>query len=146
MATIWLLAALSLAGRADATDSNRLNKDEETISWTLTAASKCPSLDKDNRWLDGTCVQLVTKVAGSLLRSFVPDANDVVKALLEVVRCERGQKSSGGTAPFLAGCVERKTQTATKALAKWKEQRAKSPDVPNEVPDAQLPQADTLFR
>lgn len=146
MVSTWLLAA-NLAGStgAEATESLRLNKEEETISWTLTAASRCPNVDKDGRWLDGTCVQLVTKVAASLLRFFVPDSNDVVKGLLEVIRCERGPKSAGSTAPFLAPCVERKSQASTRALGKWKELRAKSPDLPNEVPDAPLPRGDSLF-
>ncbi|MBI4348398.1 MAG: hypothetical protein HY553_16265 [Elusimicrobia bacterium] len=137
---------LTLGAHAAPSDMAVINKAEETLAWTLTAPMYCPKVDKDGRWLDGVCVQLVTKTAAGLLRSFVPDSRDMLNAFLEVVRCERGPKSAGGTQPFLAPCVERKAQAAARSLPKWKELRVKSPDLPGGVPDAPLPKGDSLFQ
>ncbi|MBI5200954.1 MAG: hypothetical protein HY925_05155 [Elusimicrobia bacterium] len=143
---LLLLALLSYAAvSSDAAELARIDKEAETINWTITAASRCPSVDKENRWLDGTCVQLVTKTAGGLMQLFVPESREVVKGLLEIIRCQRGPKVAGGTLPYLAPCVERKAQEATRALTKWKSLRVKSPDLPGSVPDAPLPQGDVLF-
>lgn len=143
-----LIALISLPGSARAGQAwISINKDEETIRWALSASGRCPKADRDGRWLDGTCVQLVSKVAGTLVKAFVPESAEIVKNLLEIFRCERGQKLSGGTAPFLAACVERKGEAAAKSLGKWKELRAHSPDVPNEIPDAPMPaRDDSLFK
>lgn len=148
MTRALLSAVVFVASQASAAPSNlaTLNKEEDTLSWTLTAASYCPKVDKDGRWLDGTCVQLVTKAAAGLMRAFVPDSGELVNGLLEVIRCERGPKTAGSTQPFLAPCVERKAQAAARTLPKWKGLRAKSPDIPSQVPDAPLPKGDSLFK
>ena len=146
MRTLLLAAALWLAAdRCEAVDLKRVDREAEAISWALSAASHCPAIPKDSIWLDGTCVQLVTKTAGSLLRFFVPESAAVVKALLEIIRCERGPKTAGGTAPFLGPCVERKAAAASRDINKWKTLRAHAPDLPDDVPDAPLPQGDVLF-
>jgi hypothetical protein len=143
-----LPALLSLPWTAHAADNwDYLNKNEETIRWAISASGRCPKIDKDGRWLEGTCVQLVTKVTSTMLRAFVPDSKEIVNGLLEIVRCERGQKSAGGTAPFLASCVERKGEAAARQMSKWRELRVNSPDLPSNVPDAPMPKADeSLFR
>lgn len=143
---LWpALAVVALfAQPANTAQSWELSREQDALFWSLTAASRCPKVDR--RYLDGTCVQLVTKVAGGLIKNYVPEPDAMVKALLEIYRCERGRGSAGSTAPFLASCVERNGEAATRGFETWRELRAKAPDVPKGVPDAPLPQGDSLFK
>lgn len=143
---IFLAVALWSPRHAVAATNPALLRQEDNLAWAVSAASRCNPVDKDGRWLEGTCVQLVTKVAGTLIKTFVPQSADIVKDLLEIIRCQRGPKTAGSTAPYLAGCVERRGTEAARHLAEWMQLRAKAPGVPDEVPDAPMPKGDgSLF-
>lgn len=144
LACLALAAVALLARHANTAQSWELSKEQDALFWSLTAATRCPKLDR--RYLDGTCVQLVTKVAGGLIKNYVPESDSMVKALLEIYRCERGRGSAGSIAPFLASCVERNGEAATRGFETWRELRAKAPDVPKDLPDAPLPKGDSLFK
>lgn len=138
------VALLQSPPRGESSWEGGYTKEQEVLQWSLSAAARCPKVDA--RYLDGTCVQLVSKVAGGLIQGYVPDSGALVKALLEIHRCERGKGRAGGIAPFLASCVERNGAAAARGFEQWRELRAKAPDVPKEVPNAVLPQGDSLFR